>query len=249
MPNYNVTGGGAFEGGRIPLGRSLFVRMSFCRQNSIFPIKMEGFPLIPRPCSGTVETRLIASVHKNGRENRPYGAFLRPRRAFLCGKNGISLLKEICFLPQRREFLAAKTFPGVWKAGKNGASGGVFLLVGGFPRAKSICPFASLSPHGPTRGRRPSARHPVAGGKVSRKTGLRLSSCIPAGPRDSRISARARPCARPRDSRGAGFDVLTKWYVGTSAACRASGPPGRGKKISRLCPEAGYKNTKTKLNF
>ena len=69
-----------------------------------------------------------------------------PRRAFSCGKNGISLLKEISFLPQRREFLAAKKFPGVWKAGKNGASGGFFLLVGDFPRAKSGCLFASLSP-------------------------------------------------------------------------------------------------------
>ena len=172
-----------------------------------------------------------------------------PWRPFSCGKNGISLLKEICFLPQRREFLAAKKFPGVWKAGKNGASGGFFLLVGGRPRARPICPFAGFFLHGLTRGRHPSARHPAAGGKVSREPGFRLSSCISAGPRGSRIFARARPCARPRDSRGAGFDVLTKWYVGTSAACRASGPPGLGKKISRLCPEAGYKNTKTKLNF
>ena len=92
-----------------------------------------------------------------------------PRSPFSCGKNGISLLKEIYYLPQRREFLAAKKFPKVWKAGKNGASDGFFLLVGGRPRAKSVCPFASLSPHGLTRGRQPSARHPVAGGKVSRK--------------------------------------------------------------------------------
>ena len=172
-----------------------------------------------------------------------------PWRAFSCGKNGISLLKEISFLPQGRKFLAAKKFPGVWKAGKSGASGRFFLLVGGRPRANPICPFAGFFLHGLTRGRHPSARHPAAGGKVSREPGFRLSSCISAGPRGSRIFARARPCARPRDSRGAGFDVLTKWYVGTSAACRASGPPGRGKKISRLCPEAGYKNTKTKLNF
>ena len=69
-----------------------------------------------------------------------------PRRAFSCGKIGIPLLKEISFLPQRRKFLAAKKFPGVWKAGKIGASGGFFLLVGDFPCAKSVCPFASLSP-------------------------------------------------------------------------------------------------------
>ena len=76
-----------------------------------------------------------------------------PWRAFLCGKNGISLLKEIYFLPQRRKFLAAKKFTGVWKAGKNGASDGFFFLFGEFPRTKSDCLFASLSPAWLTRGR------------------------------------------------------------------------------------------------
>ena len=69
-----------------------------------------------------------------------------PLRPFLCGKNEISLLKEISFLPQRREFLAARKFPEVWKGGKNGASGGFFFLFGGCPRAKSDCLFASLPP-------------------------------------------------------------------------------------------------------
>ena len=69
-----------------------------------------------------------------------------PSRAFSCGKNGISLLKEISFLPQRRKFLAAKKFPGAWEAGKSGASDGFFLLVGGRPRAKAVCLFASLPP-------------------------------------------------------------------------------------------------------
>ena len=138
-----------------------------------------------------------------------YTSISPPWRAFPCGKNGISLLKEISFLPQRRKFLAAKKFSGVWKAGKNGVSGGFFLLIGGRRRAKSNCPFASLSPHGLTRERRPSARHPVADGKVSRKSGFRLSSCISEAVRESRIPVSSRPCARPRDSRGGGFDVLT----------------------------------------
>ena len=148
-------------------------------------------------------------VKKRARE-LPVWSISPPRRAFSCGKNGISLLKEISFLPQRRNFLAAKKFPGVWKAGKNGASDGFFFLFGEFPRTKSDCLFASLSPAWLTRGRHPSARHPVAGGKVSRETGFRLSSCTPASPRGSRISARPRPCSRPRDSRGAVFDVLTQ---------------------------------------
>ena len=123
-----------------------------------------------------------------------------PWRAFLCGKNGISLLKEIYFLPQRRKFLAAKKFTGVWKAGKNGASDGFFFLFGDFPRAKSICPFASFSPRLADAG--VSAVRTVSrGGRRSvAEPASRLSSCIPASPRESRISSRPRPCARLRDS-------------------------------------------------
>ena len=103
---------------------------------------LPGFASVRRDGRAEIGDELL----KNGRGNCPYGTFLRLGDRFLCGKNGISLLKEISFLPQRRKFLAAKKFPGVWKAGKNGASGGFFFLFGDFPRAKSICPFASLSP-------------------------------------------------------------------------------------------------------
>ena len=133
-----------------------------------------------------------------------------PRRAFSCGKIGIPLLKEISFLPQRRKFLAAKTFPGVWKAGKSGASGGFSLLVGGFPRAKSICLFASLSPSRAGAGAAPVRTASLGSRQSVAQNGLRLSSCVPAGPRESRVSGRPRPRARLRDSRGGGFDVLTK---------------------------------------
>ncbi len=118
------------------------------------------------------------SVKKRARELSVWN-ISPPRRAFLCGKNGISLLKEISFLPQRREFLAAKNFAGVRKAGKNGASDGFFLLVGGRLRAKSVCPFASFPLRGLTRGRRPSARRSLAGGKVSRKTASGFHPAFP----------------------------------------------------------------------
>ncbi len=135
------------------------------------------------------------------------------RLAFSCGKNGISLLKEISFLPQRREFLAAKESPGVWKAGKNGASGGFFFLFGGCPRAKSACLFASL-PSRPADAGAVSVRTAFRGGRQSvAETGFPLSSCTSSGSRGSRISVRTRPRARPRDSRGGGFDVLTKWSI------------------------------------
>ena len=117
-------------------------------------------------------------VKKRGRELSVW-SISPPWRAFSCGKNGISLLKEIFFLPQRRKFPAAKKFSGVWKTGKKGASDGFFLLVGDFSRPKSICPFASLSPHGLTRGRRPSARRSVAGGKVSRKPACGFHPAFP----------------------------------------------------------------------
>ena len=149
------------------------------------------------------------SVKKRARE-LPVWRISPPQRAFSCGKNGISLLKEIYFLPQRREFLAAKKFTGVWKAGKNEASGGFSFLIGGRPRSKSACLFASLSLHGLTRERHPTAQRAVSGGKVSPQLVFRLSSCIPVKPRESHIYSRPRPCARPHDSRGVGFDVLTK---------------------------------------
>ena len=102
-------------------------------------------------------------------------------RAFSCGKNGISLLKEISFLPQRREFLAAKKFSKARETGKNRASDALFLLVGACPRAKSVCPFASLPCVGLTRRRKPTARYPVADGKVSRKPVFPFHPAFPRG--------------------------------------------------------------------
>ena len=148
-------------------------------------------------------------VKKRGRELSVW-SISPPWRAFSCGKNGISLLKEISFLPQRRKFPAAKKFSGVWKTGKNGASDGFFLLNGGRLRAKPLCPFATLSLHGLTRGRHPSALRSVAGGKSVAETAFRLSFRISGNSQDSHISVRSRPCVRPRDSRETGSDVLTK---------------------------------------
>ena len=133
-----------------------------------------------------------------------------PRRAFSCGKNGISLLKEICVLPQRRKFLAAKTFSGVWKAGKNGASDGFFLLIGVRPRTKSGCHSASLSRHRADPPAKPDRTTFRPGRQSVAEAGFPPSSCISESPRGSRISVRTRPCLLPRDSRGAGSDVLTK---------------------------------------
>ena len=150
------------------------------------------------------------------------GVFVRQKRNFFAERN--------FFLAARTQISCRKEIPGSVESGEKRGFGPVFPSGWRPPACETHLSFCRLFPSRAARGRHPSARHPAAGGKVSREPGFRLSSCISAGPRGSRISARARPCARPRDSRGAGFDVLTKWYVGTSAACRASGPPGRGKK-------------------
>ena len=102
----------------------------FCCQNAIF------FAFSRVSAAGRKGGNRPRSVKKRARE-LPVWRISPPRRAFLCGKNWISLLKEIYFLPQRRKFLAAKKSTGGWKAGKNGASEGFSLLVGGSPRAKS----------------------------------------------------------------------------------------------------------------
>ena len=119
-----------------------------------------------------------------------------PWRAFLCGKNGISLLKEIYFLPQRRKFLSAKKFQGVWKEGKNGASDGFFLLVGGRARAKTVCLFASLPPR-PAGAGAASVRTAARGGRQSvAKT--RLPAFILHFSRPARFAHfRPRPSFRP----------------------------------------------------
>ncbi len=119
-----------------------------------------------------------------------------PWRAFLCGKNGISLLKEIYFLPQRRKFLSAKKFPGVWKEGKNGASDGFFPLIGGCARAKTVCLFASLPPR-PAGAGAASVRTAARGGRQSvAKT--RLPAFILHFRRSARFAHfRPRPSFRP----------------------------------------------------
>ena len=132
--------------------------VNFCQNGRFFV----GYRVRASGWQGGNRTR---SVKKRARELSVWR--ISPlRRPFSCGKNGISLLKEISFLPQRRKFLAAKKSAGVWKAGKNGASGGFFLLVGGRPRAKSVCLFASL-PYRPADAGAASVRTASRGGRQS----------------------------------------------------------------------------------
>ena len=181
-----------------------------CHKKHRFPYQKERISAIHSfPATGRKAANKARTVKKRA-EKLSVWSISPPRRAFSCGKNGISLLKEICVLPQRRKLLSAKTFSGVWKAGKNGASDGFFLLIGFRPRTKSGCHSASLSrrradlPTEPDRTTFRPGRQSVA------EAGFPPSSCIPESPRGSRISVRTRPCLLPRHSRGEGSDVLTK---------------------------------------
>ena len=191
---------------------NLVAQVTDCFHNAVFPAKKEYFSaksaFVCRGGKAEIESEVL--------KKRPLelsvwdiSPLLHP---FLCGKNGISLRKEIFFLPQRREFLAAKKFPGVWKAGKNGASGGFFLLVGDFPRANFACLFVSLSARLADAGSVSFRTVSLDWWQRVMEAGLPLSSCVHSSPRDSHISVRLCPCARPCDSRDAGFDVLTKWH-------------------------------------
>ena len=115
------------------------------------------------------------------------------------------------FVRQKRDFLPQRNPRECGTRGKTGLRAAFSFWLEAVRVQKPVVFLRAFLPVRLTRGRRPSARRPVAGGKVSRKPGFRLLSCLPAGPRESRISARPRPRPRPRVSRGAGFDVLTKW--------------------------------------
>ncbi len=169
---------------------------------------LPGFASVRRDGRAEIGDELL----KNGCGNCPYGAFLRlcvrfraAKTEFLCGKKFLSCRKDGIFLPQRNSRAC----------GKRGKTGLLAAFSFWLEASRVQNPFVLLQaffPHGLTRGRHPSARRPVPGGKVSRKPGLWFSSCVPASSRDSRVYIRPRPCVRPCDSRGGDFDVLTKWH-------------------------------------
>ena len=181
-----------------------------CHRKHGFPYQKERISTLhSTPVAGRKAANKPRSVKKRAGELSVWS--ISPlRRAISCGKNGISLLKEICVLPQRRKLLAAKTFSGVWKTGKNEASDGFFLLIGVRPRTKSGCHSASLSRHRADPPAKPDRTTFRPGRQSVAEAGFPPSSCISESPRGSRISVRTRPCLLPRDSRGAGSDVLTK---------------------------------------
>ena len=124
------------------------------------------------------------------------------------------------FFAERNFFLAAKTriscrkeIPGRVESGEKRGFGRLFLSIWRLSAHKIHLSFCNL-PSRPADAGAVSVRTAFRGGRQSvAETGFPLSSCTSSGPRDSRVSVRTRPRARPRDSRGGGFDVLTKWSI------------------------------------
>lgn len=131
-----------------------------------------------------------------------------PRRPFSCGENGIPVLKEISFLLQR------------WECGERGKRGFGRLFSSGWKprlRAKSVCPFGILPFVGLTHQRKPTARQPVAGGKVSRKPVFFFHPASLRG-REIRVFPSV-PCLAPVGEILTGPDLsLGKRHSGYSAA-------------------------------
>ena len=141
------------------------------------------------------------------------GVFVRQKRNFFAERNFL--------LAAKTQISCRKEVFGSVEDGEKRGFGRIFSSGWRLFASKihlSFCkPFPSRADAG-----KAAVRTAFRGGRQSvAETGLRLSSCIPAGPRGSRASFRRRPCVRLRDSRGAGFDVLTKCHFGLSPEYRA----------------------------
>ena len=105
---------------------------------------------------------------KNGGGEMHHTSISPVSAPLLSAQNGISLLKEISFLPQRREFLAAKKSRTGREAGKNGASDTLFTPIRTRRADKTGLTFRKPSR---ANGRHPPAARapPPAGGPPKRK--------------------------------------------------------------------------------
>ena len=147
-----------------------------CRQIPGFSVKREGFP--PGIASSRKDGRvqIDPEVLKSGRQNCPYGTFLRfgvrfraAKTRFLCGKKFSSCRKAANFLPQRNSRACGKR-------GKTGLRAAFSFWLETFRVQNPPVFLQAFLPVLLTRGWCLSAWRPLIGGKVSRKLGFRLSS-------------------------------------------------------------------------
>ena len=130
---------------------------------------------------------------------------------------GVFVRQKWNFFAERNFLLAAKTkiscrkdVSGRVESGGKRGFGRLFPSGWGLSACKIQLSFCQPFPSRAGAGAAPVRMASLGGRQSVAQNGLRLSSCVPAGPRESRVSGRPRPRARLRDSRGGGFDVLTK---------------------------------------
>lgn len=169
IPHANCRNSGNLTGGESPAAS-----ISDCHRYMEFPIKEEGIPYCPAFPWRDGKSQIKSELLKIGRENCLYGAFLRrdgrffaAKMEFHCGMKKDSCRKDENFLPQGR-------FKEGEKKEETRTSDGFFFLVGVRPRAKTDCPFVSLSPFGLTREQSLTAQRPASDCKVSRKRFFRF---------------------------------------------------------------------------
>ena len=183
-------------------------------------------------------------------------------RSFFRGKNRIAFRKKTNYLPQRRNFFAARHSLRVQNEGRNRASEG-FSRSGWRPLAcKPRLSFCKPFPLAGLTRVAGSGRTAFRGGRQNvAESSFRLSSCISLGARGSRISVLFPSRARLRGSRRGCFDVLTKCYLETCCCPLAFGrlrdkrrpaPPKQAREFPRgvFLPTPGLlKYTAVPLGF
>ena len=140
------------------------------------PVKMECFSTDSAFVCRRGKAEIDPEVLKSGRQNCPYGTFLRfgvrfraAKTRFLCGKKFSSCRKDANFLPQRNSRACGKR-------GKTGLRAAFSFWLETFRVQNPPVFLQAFLPVLLTRGWCPSAWRPLIGGKVSRKLGFRLSS-------------------------------------------------------------------------
>ena len=116
---------------------------------------------------------------KNGRKNCLYGAFLRPDGRFSAEKTASLSAKKRTVFRKGETFLPQGSSCKCRKRGKTGLRRAFPALDGVRSRANFVCPFASHSLAGLTRGRVPAARRSVAGGKMLLKPAFGFHPAFP----------------------------------------------------------------------
>ena len=156
--------------------------------------------------------------------------FVRQKRKFFAERNFL--------LAAKTKISCRKEIHGRVESGEKRGFGRLFPSNWRLFACKIHLSFCGHFPHPADAGAAP-VRTAARGGRQN-VAGTRLPAFIlhSCGPARFAYFRPSRPCSRPRDSREAGFDVLTKWNLEFPAALQrmiATKPP-RGRQSARKLP-------------